>query len=444
MRKTYDSALMGTPKNSFGIRSQTLILLRWVAVAGQTATVLFVAFILQFGLPLAACMGVIGLSAGLNLFLGTPYAKARFTGQYFTLNQLVFDLLQMAVLLGLTGGLTNPFILLLGVPVVVAITALPRRTAIALGLLTIAATILLQAFALPLPWAAGQMANIPALFICGQIIAFLTAITFIVMFVWQVTADGRRIQAALTATEAVLANETRLSALGGLAAAAAHELGTPLGTIALVAKEMSHALPVGGELAEDAQLLVEQAQRSREILSRLSTQGAENDPIYAQIRLADILEEIAAPLRKAGASIHTCTAQLTPEKSGNAIMPIMRRQPEIIYALRAFADNAADFAQSRVELCGAWDKDRVEITIRDDGPGFPEGVLKKLGEPYVTTRAGGDVRGHGGMGLGVFIGKTLIERTDGAIVFGKSSKLGGAKVQASWPRGVVEIKNQGQ
>ncbi len=426
------------PETNFGIRTRTLILLRWIAVVGQSAAVLFVAFGLHFTLPLAACLAVISASAWLNIFLGFSLGSGRYAAPNYTLAQLIFDLMQMAMLLGLTGGLANPFVILMGVPVVVAITALPVRSAAILGVLTLSAAIILSKYALPLPWLEGQRPNIPDLFVWGQFTALITATGFMAIYVWRVSMEGRRMQAALTATEAVLAKEARLSALGGLAAAVAHELGTPLGTIALVAKEMTHALPKEGELGEDAQLLVEQASRCREILSKLSDSGAENDPIHARHTLGDLLEEIASPLRKSGIAI-TVSAK---EKGGrtDVKVPVLRRQPEIMHALGAFADNAADFARSKVDLSGFWDDNWIEIVISDDGPGFSDSIREKLGEPYVTTRAGGDAQGHGGMGLGIFIATTLIERTDGVIKLGKSDRLGGAMVRVIWPRVNVETQ----
>ena len=426
------------PETSFGIRTRTLILLRWIAVLGQSAAVLFIGFVLHFTLPLAACLAVISASAWLNIFLGFSLNSGRYAAPKFTMAQLIFDLVQMALLLGLTGGLANPFAILLGVPVVVATTALPIRSAAILAVLTLSAAIPLSKYALPLPWLEGQRPNIPDLFIWGQFTALITATGFMAIYVWRVSMEGRRMQAALTATEAVLAKEARLSALGGLAAAVAHELGTPLGTIALVAKEMTHALPKEGELAEDAQLLVEQTNRCREILSKLSDSGAENDPIHARHTLSDLLEEVATPLRKSGISI--CVS--TTEKGGRTDLkiPVLRRQPEIMHALGAFADNAADFAQTKVDLSGFWDDNWIEIIISDDGPGFSDAIREKLGEPYVTTRAGGDAQGHGGMGLGIFIANTLIERTNGVIKLGKSDKLGGAMVRVIWPRVNVETQ----
>ncbi len=423
---------------NFGVRVRTLILLRWIAVVGQTGAVLFVTYGLHFSLPLAACLAVISASAWLNIILGTTQTAGRFSVPVFTFAQLVFDLVQMAVLLGLTGGLANPFVILLGVPVMVSVTALPIRSASILAVLTLVATPILALLALPLPWAEGQSPNIPDVFVYGQIAAFVTATAFIATYVWRVSLEGRRMQAALMATEAMLAKESRLSALGGLAAAVAHELGTPLGTIALVAKEMTHALPRHGELSDDAHLLVEQAGRCREIISRLSTSGTETDPVHARHKLIDLLEEIATPLRTTGLSVTV----LATEKGGRTdiSVPTLRRQPEIIHALGAIADNAADFARTKIELCGLWDEDRVEIVIRDDGPGFSESIREKLGEPYITTRSGGDERGHGGMGLGIFIAKTLIERTGGVIKLEKSTKLGGAMVRIVWPREKVEAQ----
>ncbi len=423
--------------NRHGVRGRTLITLRWVAVIGQSLAVLFVAYGLHFTIPLAACLAVISASAWLNIFLS--FSAPRLSSQRYTLAQLAFDLVQIAVLLGLTGGLANPFLLFLGVPVVVAITALPLRHALMLALLAAAALAALALFALPLPWTAGEQPQIPELYILGQVTAMVIATSFIAFYVWRVSQEGNRMQAALTATEAVLAKESRLSALGGLAAAVAHELGTPLGTIALVAGEMRHALPEDDALSEDAALLVEQARRCRTILARLSTHGVGEDPVHARHSLAELLEEIAAPLRRAGAAINTSAAP----KSGcqEDRMPVLKRQPEIMHALGAFAENAADFSRQRVDLDGYWDDNWIEVIICDDGPGFDDKVLDRLGEPYVTSRPGGDKNGHGGLGLGVFIAKTLVERTGGVVKLGASAKLGGAMVRIIWPRPSIEVSS---
>ncbi len=421
----------------YGVRARTLIMLRWIAVAGQSLAVLFVAYGLHFTIPLAACLAVISASAWLNIFLG--FAGPRLSSRRSTLAQLAFDLVQIALLLGLTGGLANPFLLFLGVPVVVAMTALPVRDALLLAALAVLALAALALFARPLPWTPGMEPQIPRLYISGQIAAMMIATGFIAFYVWRVSQEGERMQAALTATEAVLAKEARLSALGGLAAAVAHELGTPLGTIALVAGEMRHALAGDSALAEDAELLVEQAKRCRTILSRLSAPGAAEDPVHARHTLAELLEEIAAPLRASG---HVITTSARP-KTGcqDDRMPVLRRRPEIMHALGAFAENATDFSRQRVDLAGYWDDNWIEVIICDDGAGFDEKILDRLGEPYVTSRPGGDDHGHGGLGLGVFIAKTLIERTDGVVRLGSSAKLGGAMVRIIWPRPAIEISS---
>lgn len=433
MSQTYN------PQASIGIRPRTLIMLRWFAVVGQSAAILFTTFVLNFSLPLAACLAVISASAWLNIFLSFSLNSGRFSKPIYTLAQLAFDLAQMALLLGLTGGLANPFVILLGVPVVVAMSALPLRNALVLAALTMIAAMVLGYFALPLPWINGARANIPDLYVMGQFAALITVTSFTAIYVRRVSLEGQRLQMALIATESVLAKEAKLSALGGLAAAVAHELGTPLGTIALVAREMTHALPADGEQAEDAQLLVEQAARCREILSKLSASGAEKDPVYARHSLLDLLEEVASPLRADGINITT----RADEKGGrkDMVMPALRRQPEIMHALGAFADNAADFAKTKIDLSGLWDESWVEIIISDDGPGFSDSILEKLGEPYISTRTGGDEKGHGGMGLGFFIAKTLIERTHGVIKIGKSPKLGGAMIRIIWPRLEVEAQS---
>jgi two-component system sensor histidine kinase RegB len=234
---------------------------------------------------------------------------------------------------------------------------------------------------------------------------------------------------ALTATEMVLAREQRLSALGGLAAAAAHELGTPLATIQLTAAEMARALPEDSEMADDARLLVQQAERCRDILRQLARRGDEDDAVHARITLAALIEEAAEPLKGLGPEIDI---RLEPGEGGGAAPPDLRRLPEILYAVGNLLDNAVDHAATQVAVTGRWSADWIEIEIADDGPGFPPAILAKLGEPYVTAR--GEDAARGGLGLGFFIAKTFVERAGGALTFGnRRAPQTGAVVRARWP-----------
>jgi two-component system sensor histidine kinase RegB len=253
---------------------------------------------------------------------------------------------------------------------------------------------------------------------------------------------------ALHAAEAVLAREQRLSALGGLAAMAAHELGTPLATIAVVAKEMARECPPGS-LREDAELVSSQAQRCRDILQRLAATPETDDVVHARISLSQLLEEAADSGREDFAGLDGLVDEEEAEEDvrvewsvigpPDTDPPELIRHPEVGPAITSFIENAMDFAKSEVRLVGRYDDDYVTVEIRDDGPGFAPEIFAKLGEPYVTSRPSGEnsPSGHLGMGLGFFIAKTLLERTGAEVTF-RNAREGGAVVAIRWPRGVIE------
>jgi two-component system sensor histidine kinase RegB len=423
--------------------------LRWIAICGQTASVLIVYFGLDFALPLKSCLAVIAASAWVNVILMVTRRNRRRISERNVFWQLVFDTLQLAILLGLTGGVTNPFLILFAAPVVVAFTSLRVRYASILFLLVTVLLGLMAIFSLPLPGMdLDNLALSSRLHSFGMVAATLIAIAFTSVYVWRVSSERNQMGGALAATEAVLARERRLAALGGLAAATAHELGTPLGTIQLVANELNRDLGKGCDLhegdsdcpiREDIALILSQAKVCRQILGKLSAPGAEEDLFHARLGLSALIEEIVAPQMSADISLEV---QVKSRDPGNAPKePMLQRQPEIMHAVSAFVENGLSFAFSRVKLDGRWDHDWVSITICDDGPGFDPSVLERLGEPYVTSRLGGDAKGQGGLGLGFFISKNLIERTGGKITCGSSSALGGAMVQIVWPRDRVEFQS---
>ena len=293
---------------------------------------------------------------------------------------------------------------------------------------------LLYFVALPLPWMRGAVLDLPPTYQLGLLAGIAAGIGFAGLYAWQAQAEAHRMELALAATQAVLAREQRLSALGGLAAAAAHELGTPLATIQVVTKEMLRELAAGTPLHEDVSLLASQAERCRDILRKLSRSPEASDVRHARMSLSQLMEEISEPHRHGPVSVE-------PEVScavGAAILEV-RRLPEVLHGLSAFVENAVDFAESIVEVTAYYDADRLLLEVRDDGPGFPPEVLARLGEPYVTTRpnAENSRSHHQGMGLGFFIAKTLLERTGAAVEF-RNARRGGAVVSVRWPRRRVE------
>ncbi|MER8866244.1 ActS/PrrB/RegB family redox-sensitive histidine kinase [Mesorhizobium sp. M0751] len=411
------------------LRLNTLIRLRWLAIVGQSLTVLVVAYGLKFPLPVSMCFALIACSAWMNLLLTFRYPAAHRLTPFSAFAILTFDSLQLAGLLYMTGGLTNPFSLLMTVPVVVSATSLPLRLTALLGALVIVAATLLVFYHLPLPWHEGAPLAMPFVYVAGMWMAVFCSIAFTAIYAFRVAEEARLLANALAATELVLQREQHLSALDGLAAAAAHELGTPLATITLVAKEMEKALGEDPKYGEDVKLLRSQSERCREILKRLTSLSSESEVHLSRLPLTSLVEEVTAPHRDFGISI-----KLRPgERIGPE--PVGRRNPGVIYGLGNLVENAVDFARKSVTVRWKWNEAAVSFSIIDDGPGFPPEIIDRIGEPYMSTRQGTEA--GGGLGLGLFIAKTLLERSGATLDFRNSSEPGeGAIVQISWPRSV--------
>jgi two-component system sensor histidine kinase RegB len=397
------------------LRLQTLIRLRWVAVIGQTITVLVVHFGLGFHLPLTACIAVIGLSALSNIVLQTHFPPSQRLKSAHAALMLGYDLLQLAALLYLTGGLVNPFSLLMVVPVAISASTQPLRITVLLGTLAVISASTLVLHYQPLPWAPGEIGPLPLLYKLGIWTALVSCIVFMAAYAWRTSQETRLMSDALAATELLLAREQKLSALDGLAAAAAHELGTPLSTIALVAKELEHAVPADSPLREDILLLRSQAARCRDILTRLAQNTDEGDAMYSRMSLGHLIEEVIEPYRIYDKAIEV-ELRRPPAKNGvNEPEPVLERNAGVLYALANLVENAVDYASTKVKIVADWDKDEIHLSIIDDGPGFSPHIRGQLGEPYVSTRRrqpNGDHENRaGGMGLGFFIAKTLLERS---------------------------------
>jgi two-component system sensor histidine kinase RegB len=379
---------------------------------------------------------VIGVGAWINLLTGVASPGQRTLGDLEAGAQLAVDILQISALMFLTGGTANPFVLLLIAPVTLGAATLPLRHTLALAGLAVAASLLLAFFALPLPGADGAGVVVSRNFRLAAAIANIAGTALIAGYVRQAAVEAARMALALDVTQTVLSREQRLSALGALAAAAAHELGTPLATIAIVAKELGREAPTPS-VKEDAELLTAQAERCREILRRLTeTPDKASDVVHERLSLRQLVQEVIEP--HAGVKDVRVEAIVTGAPGTSA--PDIRRLPEIIHAVSSFVENAVDFAAAEVLVTARFDAETISVEVRDDGPGFAPEILAKLGEPYVTTRPGaeGSRTGHIGMGLGFFISKTLLERTGAAVAF-QNGRPRGAVVSARWPRARIEV-----
>lgn len=416
------------------LRVRTLVTLRWLVVTGEVLLLLLV-MAMRFAIPYPLCFAVVGAGAWVNLLTGVASPGQRLFGDREAAAQLSLDILQISALVSLTGGTANPFVLMLIAPVTLAAATLPLRPVLMLGAMAALLSALMAFVSLPLPQAPGMAATIPLSFKIGAALANIAGIALTAGYVRQAAVESARMALALDVTQAVLAREQRLSALGALAAAAAHELGTPLATISIVAKELAREAPTRA-VKEDAELLVSQAERCREILRRLTeTPHAASDEVHERVSLRQLVQEVIEP--HAGMKGLRVEAIVTGAKGMKT--PDIRRMPEITHAFTAFVENALDFADSEILISARFDAETISMEVRDDGPGFPADVLAKLGEPYVTTRPGaeGSRTGHIGMGLGFFIAKTLLERTGAHVTF-QNGRPHGAVVSARWPRSKIE------
>ncbi|ACG76641.1 sensor histidine kinase [Phenylobacterium zucineum HLK1] len=420
--------------NRSHLRLRTLVTLRWLVIAGQTALLLALGLLLDYPGPYALAALAIGVGGFVNLLTGVASPLQRVLGDREATAHLAFDILQIAIFMGLMGGTANPFVVLLIVPVTLAAATLPLRHTLLLAGLAALASLALAGVSLPAPAAApGPRMSLEYRLAAG--LANIAGIALIASYVRQSAAEAARMALALDVTQAVLAKEQRLSALGTLAAAAAHELGTPLATISIVAKEMAREAPTP-QVKEDADLLMAQAERCREILRRLTaTPDAHSDEVHERLSLRQLVQEVIEP--HAAVKDVRVEAIVTGAKGVKA--PDIRRLPEITHAMTSFVENAVDFAASEVLVTARFDADTVSMEVRDDGPGFAPEIIAKLGEPYVTSRPGveGGRTGHVGMGLGFFIAKTLLERTGARVSF-QNGRPRGAVVTARWARSTIE------
>jgi two-component system, sensor histidine kinase RegB len=413
------------------VRLDTLVRLRWLAIIGQTTAVLVVNFGLDFSLPIWACLAVIALSAWLNVALRLRFHMTQRLEHDRAAWLLAFDIAELAVLLYLTGGLQNPFAFLFLGPVLLSATALPPHFTLMLGAFAVACATVLVFAHYPLPWDSDDPLQLPPMYMIGVWLSILLAIGFIGVYAWQITEESRQLTDALAATELILAREQHLSQLDGLAAAAAHELGTPLSTISVIAKELENAIAADAPHGDDVRLLREQASRCRNILAKLTELSSSGEP-FDRTPLSSLIEEVVAPHRNFGVTIDV-NAQPAHDAE-----PVSTRNPAILYGLGNLLENAVDFARERVSVGTRWDEENVEATISDDGPGFAPEIMDRIGEPYVTSRRHNpneSAETSAGLGLGFFIAKTLLERSGATLNFkNRSFPESGAVITVRWSR----------
>lgn len=444
-----DTGLFLHRDRSTWVRLRTLIVLRWVAIAGQIAALLVAQQIIGLQLLVGLCYLAVGVSVIGNLIAMFVFPENTRLTEVQNFMMVLFDLLQLGFLLFLTGGLHNPFSLLLLGPVTISASILSLRSFVIMASVAALIASLLARFYIPLQISDGQVLEIPDIFLIGHWLALVIAILFFGAYSRRVSQEMHSMSDALAATQMALSREQKLTDLGGVVAAAAHELGTPLATIKLTSSELIEELEDNPDLKEDAELIREQADRCRDILRDMGRAG-KDDVHLRQAPLSTTIEEAAEPHEGRGVLIGY---SYDPLPGGNATQPSVLRLPEIIHGLRNLVQNAVDFAQDHVWIEAEWDDDRISIRIADDGPGFPTHLIGRIGDPFVRRNRRGPSSTSGqraeyeGMGLGLFIAKTLLERTGGELTFANGrdalapadSETGyGAIVEVTWPRTLID------
>ena len=408
---------------SLGITLETLINIRWIAIFGQLFTVSIVQFGLKFDFPYFTCLIVILCSVILNVYLEINKGKFQTIDNRNATTSIFFDLIQLIVLLFLTGGITNPFSILIVVPTTISVTYLSKGSSQFIIACSIIFTTVIAIFHLPLPSPGVSSLDLPEYFKIGLWFAHGIGIIFLGNYAYQLGRDYRKRSQALSQLEKDLSKERLLNSVGGIAAAAVHELGTPLATISLVSKELKKDLNSNQEVKDDLNLLIEQANRCREILKDIGNKSKE-DKFFDFISPKELINEIVFSLENKNNKI----IDIENRALNNRIK--ITKKTEIIYALRNFIENALKFASDKVNILVDQNKKNISIIISDDGDGFSSDIIQKLGQPYLSSSET-DLEKKG-MGLGIFISKNLLERTKAELKFSNVSKTGGAQIKVSW------------
>ena len=419
-----DLATLFRTKENLNLDKGTFTILRYIAIFGQFIAVNIVFFYLNLKFPIKESYIVIFIGLLTNLFLQLRVKVNQLKDSYASLF-LLYDLFQLSALLYLTGGILNPFSILMIIPTIVSSTFLSMGTTIILGLITSILLFLISFTHLPLPGLDANIFAVPNYYTIGILISILIGLIFLSYFGIRFAGESKKRSEALNKLQEVISKEYELESLGGQAAAAAHSLGTPLATITVVAKELKKEIGNDKEYSKDIDLLISQTKRCSEILKKISKKQIEEDNFLSTIKFEDLLLEIIDSFKETSSK----SIELIVDNDRNKIA--IRRTPEIIYGLRNFIGNAVKFSRSKVKINLKSDQKIIEIKINDDGPGIPEDIIEKIGEPYIKSKSK-QLFSNSGLGLGSFLGKTLLERQGARLSFLRNSDLGGALVILNW------------
>tara|TARA_B100001142_G_scaffold31764_1_gene28117 strand:+ start:4328 stop:5701 length:1374 start_codon:yes stop_codon:yes gene_type:complete len=426
------------------MRLRTLVFVRWFAISGQIVTLIVAQYLYGLKLALVPCAIIIGMSVLTNIFALIVFPDNRRLSETETVFTLLFDTLQLSLLLAFTGGLSNPFALLILAPVTIAATVLPTRSTLFLAVCSVVMITIVSLIHLPLKTATGSLMDMPDVFLFGFWVAIVTGIIFISVYTRRVTTEMNSMSEALLATQMALAREQKLTDLGGVVAATAHELGTPLATIKLTSAELMEEMEGSEELYADARLIHEQADRCRDILASMGRAG-KDDLHLRSAPWSALVRESAEPHIDRGKDV---LFTFNKNDELDTKQPQTMRKPEVIHGLRNLIQNAVDFSLSNVQIDIGWDQTHVYVKILDDGHGFEPQILNRIGDPFVRSKKRGTLISdrpiYDGMGLGLFIAKTLLERSGARLDFSNGidkDDLGGAVVLVSWPNKRLVVDN---
>ena len=413
-----------TSKDSTKLDKETLLILRWIALSGQFFAIVLVKFIFNFKLELLLCLSIIAIGVLSNFYLKFKI-KEKQLDNYTSTIFLFYDLLQLAILLYLTGGITNPFTILLIIPAIVSSTFLTLRSTINLSIITILALVIITIDHYPLPHTGDLHFHVPNYYLYAIPTAVIVGLVFLTYFGARFGSESRKRTEALNKLELILAKEHELESIGERAAAAAHSLGTPLSTIAVIAKELQKEIGDNPKYSKDINLLLSETRRCSEILKNISQDKLEEDNFLSNVKINDLLNGIVGSFREISEK------KLSLIVENNELNPKVQRTLEITYGLRNFIGNAVKYSNSFVDIILESNKKITEIKICDDGPGFSEDIFHVLGEPYIRSE-NKIINSKSGLGLGTFIGKTLLERMKATVKFSRHSKTKGAMVIVKW------------
>ena len=419
-----DFSTLFRTKENLNLDKSTLTILRYIAIFGQFIAVNLVFFYLDLKFPIKESYIIIFVGLLTNLFLQFKVKVNQLKDTYASLF-LLYDLFQLSSLLYLTGGILNPFSILMIIPTIVSSTFLSMGTTIILGIITSILLFVISFTHLPLPGLESNIFAVPNYYTIGILISILIGLIFLSYFGIRFAGETKKRSEALNKLQEVISKEYELESLGGQAAAAAHSLGTPLATITVVAKELKKEIGNDKEYSKDIDLLISQTKRCSEILKKISKKQIEEDNFLSTIKFEDLLQEIIDSFKETSSK----QIELVVDNDQNKIA--IRRTPEIIYGLRNFIGNAIKFSKSKVLITLRSNKKLIEIKINDDGPGIPEDIITKIGEPYIKSKSK-ELKSNSGLGLGSFLGKTLLERQGAKLTFRRHGELGGALIFLVW------------